>query len=759
MTQPLFFEPDPGIPDSDLLGYGDLIYDDGTREFINGDPEISSMFRAPDAYQPDPGLMEPVDLGQDEPLGMELPESTIQPIGDTGATVDISTGEIDVGGESLGEPAPARIGTTSVEYVGREQPIPGTDATVDISTGEVNVGAGLPEQSAGYGTGGLQLAQREGALPPQLANQQALEREQQNAAQYQALEQGRKQELAIYRQANAQRMGQLQAEEQVLRKQQQEQQFKLQRWQDEQQLTSDLDIKTDLVSAVGVTGTIFALLGGVLSGMGGSDFTSRMVDSVIDQNVRKQINMRDTKLRVLADRVGSTEQAIAAGKAQLYKIAAEKVEMAQKLTQADIFEAQTPQLLQDLRAKQQAFEQQQEQISLGKTIEKAPVVGKPSAGAMRAQQMYGKAAAEQEATENEIIRAAKQLGLEGWNAETGRFENRDAVLKEGLHGVGRLDTFAKTLGKLPFVGALPEALDQAGTSDRGLANRAALESLANAEAARINPGKAPSDADRLSAKQSLGTLSEAGAVEAIERLMKWQETQRAQNLSIYGTEAAAPYEQRRDATGVPRAQVGPGGDTGEAVQAGSAREALQREFAGQRRGSTEVVARAGERAPAQAESPEQRLAELSDYVVSIAGRELPPEGVEILMAQAGHETRDGEAAPGNNFFGHKANKAGRSSGEQALMTTEGEGAGARRTRERFAMFDTVADSVADHVDLLKLRYPEAWGALMEGDPARYVAALKDGGYFTGNETTYLNQILARLGARQTELDQSMESGL
>lgn len=759
MTQPLFFMPDPGIPDSDVLGYGDLIFSDGSQMFVDGDPEVASMYPRADQAQP-------IDFGaNDVRMGTSEPASSLMPIEGSDAMVDISTGELQAGDPLAGVPQPSfddelpgagngTIGSGSGTLV----PVGDSGAMVDISTGEFQppptVGAQPGAPAAGYGTGGLQLAQREGALPPAVAQQQALEMEQQNQQLYAAAETQRAQELQIYQQAALQRQGQLDAERAELQRQQQEQQAKMQRLQSEQKELAEMDIKTDLVTANGAVGAVFSLLGAAMLGAVGSDAGLRMIDAAIDQSVKKQVNQRDTKLRLYADRIESTQQAIAAGKAELYKVLAEKAETTQKLTQASVFETQTPQILEALKAGQLKNEQEFERLSLGKTTEVAP---KPAAGGMTATQRagqvqkYGEAAASQENVQADVLRAAQQLGLKGWDAGKGQFQNRQQVLDEGISGVGGMDTFMRQLGKMPIVGALPQALDTAATSNRGLGNRAAVESLVAAEAIRQNPGRAPTEGDIERARESLGSLTESGLVQAVERLLAYQPTVQQQNRATFGDQAAAEYQQRRGAT------PSPGGAQYEPLEPGKAREQLQqyRQQGTERRGTTTVDGQPQGQLDA---TPEQRMAEVADYVTGIAGRELPPEGVDILVAQAAHETGDGQSAPGSNFFGHKSSGRSRAAGRGSaeLMTTEGEGAGAHRTRQSFAQYASPGESVADHVDLLKRKYPLAWEALQAGDPAAYVAALKDGGYFTGNETVYLNGILGRLQTAQTAYEQDLD---
>jgi flagellum-specific peptidoglycan hydrolase FlgJ len=98
--------------------------------------------------------------------------------------------------------------------------------------------------------------------------------------------------------------------------------------------------------------------------------------------------------------------------------------------------------------------------------------------------------------------------------------------------------------------------------------------------------------------------------------------------------------------------------------------------------------------------------------------------------------------PANNYFGMKStgrNRA-RGAGSANLETTEGAGGDAKRVRQDFATFDSADDASTDMLSLLERKYPRALEALQAGDEAAYVAALKDGGYFTGDEAAYLRSI-------------------
>lgn len=759
MAQPLYFQPLEGVPDADVLGYGDLIFDDGSKQFVNGDEGVAATFGLPPlndvSAQIDPMAPTAPSMGDDGQISSTpMARPPLQPIDDNNV-VDPQNGHIlSSNPEEVAQylqqtappPAPPpqshadpSLGlsrqedlTNQLDQVSgtapdpsKPVPIPGSQYQVTPATGEITpLGAG---SSAPSSAPGMQPFSREGALPPGMYEQQASARETMNTNQMLALQSSRDAEANVYRTAALQRQGQLDAEKAAQDKAVAEQQAKVDRWKQEQTQTAAMDIKTDLVSAQGDVGAVFSILGAAMLGAVGSDAGLRMIDSAIDQNVKKQINMRDSKLHVLADQIGSTEQAIAAGKAQLYKIAGDKAETTEKLTKADAFQAQTASLVADLRQKQQLYEQEQQRISLGKTLEKAPVQAMPKPIDV---EKYGKAAAEQRQGEQNIDRAANALGLAGWDPKSGTYKNREEILKNGIPGAGKLDAFLQGIPGL-------KNIDNAATSVEGQKVRASLEALVSAEAKQQNPGRAPTDADRDAARISLGLNTEEGIVAAIERLKSQQDQTKAQNAAAYGS-AGAAYEGRIDAAGARPPQQHGDVDMGQPLQQGSARQQLQQERMRPREGLDAATREATGQGPQASADP---IADVASEVQRVAGRELPPEGLKILVAQAAHETGDGQHAPNNNMFGHKATKGKASA---AFETTEGEGSEAKRVMQNFRAYDSIAESVDDHIDLIRRKYPDAWAALERGDAPAFVAALKDGSYFTGSETSYLNGVLRRL---------------
>jgi hypothetical protein len=78
----------------------------------------------------------------------------------------------------------------------------------------------------------------------------------------------------------------------------------------------------------------------------------------------------------------------------------------------------------------------------------------------------------------------------------------------------------------------------------------------------------------------------------------------------------------------------------------------------------------------------------------------------------------------------------------AYMTREGWGENERRLVDTFRAYTTAAEGAADYVSLLNRRYPDAIAAAREGDPSGFVSALKERGYFTGNEAAYTRSVTA-----------------
>ena len=108
------------------------------------------------------------------------------------------------------------------------------------------------------------------------------------------------------------------------------------------------------------------------------------------------------------------------------------------------------------------------------------------------------------------------------------------------------------------------------------------------------------------------------------------------------------------------------------------------------------------------------------------------------LAQAAVETGWGEKAPGNNFFGIKANASWQGK-VQEFLTTE-EDAYGNRTQQvlKFRAYDSIKESFMDYGKLISSlsRYSQALMFPAYNQTSEYLQAIVNGGYATGSG--YLN---------------------
>lgn len=117
------------------------------------------------------------------------------------------------------------------------------------------------------------------------------------------------------------------------------------------------------------------------------------------------------------------------------------------------------------------------------------------------------------------------------------------------------------------------------------------------------------------------------------------------------------------------------------------------------------------------------------------------ETTAILTAQWAHETGNGRSMFNYNFGGIKG--TGPSGLSVAQRTKEGWGPSERTIVDKFRAYQTPSEGAADYLSLLSRRYPRAVEAADQGDPAKFVRELKAGGYFTGNEASYVRSVSQR----------------
>jgi len=112
--------------------------------------------------------------------------------------------------------------------------------------------------------------------------------------------------------------------------------------------------------------------------------------------------------------------------------------------------------------------------------------------------------------------------------------------------------------------------------------------------------------------------------------------------------------------------------------------------------------------------------------------------VAILTAQWAHETGNGASMYNYNFGGIKG--MGPSGLSVSQRTKEGFGASEHTITDRFRAYRTAEEGATDYIKLLSTRFPEAVGAAQSGDPAGFVAGLKQRGYFTGDPAVYTRSV-------------------
>lgn len=123
---------------------------------------------------------------------------------------------------------------------------------------------------------------------------------------------------------------------------------------------------------------------------------------------------------------------------------------------------------------------------------------------------------------------------------------------------------------------------------------------------------------------------------------------------------------------------------------------------------------------------------------SVTGQPPSEQTVAILTAQWAHETGNGASMYNYNFGGIKG--MGPSGLSVSQRTKEGFGATERTITDRFRAYRTAEEGATDYVKLLTRRFPEAVQAAQSGDPAGFVAGLKQRGYFTGDAGAYTRSV-------------------
>lgn len=127
----------------------------------------------------------------------------------------------------------------------------------------------------------------------------------------------------------------------------------------------------------------------------------------------------------------------------------------------------------------------------------------------------------------------------------------------------------------------------------------------------------------------------------------------------------------------------------------------------------------------------------------LTGGPARPGVVDLATAQACLETGSGRHMFNFNFGGIKG--TGPSGMTASSATHEWEGGERVRTRARFRAYESLDEGAEDFLSLLHRRYAPAVDAAARGDVDGFAHALKAGGYFTGPEGRYANDLRGLLG--------------
>lgn len=117
--------------------------------------------------------------------------------------------------------------------------------------------------------------------------------------------------------------------------------------------------------------------------------------------------------------------------------------------------------------------------------------------------------------------------------------------------------------------------------------------------------------------------------------------------------------------------------------------------------------------------------------------------LDVVTAHACLETGSGRSMFNFNFGGIKG--TGPSGLTASARTHEWEGGVRYATRDRFRAYASLEEGAGDYLSLLHRRYAPAVSAAERGDVDGFAHALKAGGYYTGPEDHYANDLRGLLG--------------
>lgn len=391
MANPIRFQPLDGIPDADERGAGTFHFDDGTS-IVGEDPELASLVKS---YQADIPELQNIQAGLDsvpdqrmasnDPIGSVFGED---PFGDNKPSEATDAGGAQAAdflgnAEEYTPKARGYIPETNAAYraAPAAEPAPVTGGAPMPATPPPNTDAQnaaelhrlAAEQAlrGGYVQGhaaGYTPAQRSGALDPEVAKRQTEQRGASNQELVDTTIQARQSQADLLRQSALQEAMRLTVQRADQERAQREAEAKRQRLLDERRKVNDAQIDTSFAQGDSFR-QVMAVMGAALLGAVGSDTGLRMIESNIDRHVRKEMQVRGSKLQALAEEIGSEEQVVNAAKARIYELMEKQAGATQKTLRAADIENQTPAVIAELKRRALDSDQAFERESLGKTTE------------------------------------------------------------------------------------------------------------------------------------------------------------------------------------------------------------------------------------------------------------------------------------------------------------------------------------------------------------------------------------------------------
>jgi hypothetical protein len=269
-----------------------------------------------------------------------------------------------------------------------------------------------------------------------------------------------------------------------------------------------------------------------------------MIESNIDNHVRKEMQIKGSKLQALAEELGSEEQAVAAAKSKLYDLVGKEAANAGKLYDAAKIEHQTPAILSAIKQQATANDQEQERQSLGKTVETyhqgraAGRTGPDLEGAAKHFEAANKLApAEREQLTKDLSAGeatdftARMEGLADGEHAMNEIDQNIGIQRDGAGEIANRETLKKQ--NIEGAGFFGGRLPNAALSEKGSALSRAVLRMTRANV-KATSGATASDQEFERAESDTPLTDEKDLLNATtEKRRQWQKDY-AKAVTLYG---------------------------------------------------------------------------------------------------------------------------------------------------------------------------------------------------------------------------------